>query len=168
MHKFTQNSDQTSNNFQVCQNRIAVITANDFLQAIIEVNPLLLTWKRGVRVRCLTIFSSVSECSSLSASRKLRIVGLVQMTILLKPLWKSVDGGIPLVPSKLVEEEIQGSPPNHCFTIHHLTPIIDPSSMIISCCLLSLTAAHLSNNIITIAVKEVIHISLSEFSPKWT
>ena len=29
-------------------------------------------------MRCLTIFSSVSECSSLSASRKLQMVGLVQ------------------------------------------------------------------------------------------
>ena len=37
-------------------------------------------------MRCLTIFSSVSECSSLSASRKLQIFGLAQVTILLKPL----------------------------------------------------------------------------------
>ena len=37
---------------------------------------------------------------------------------------------------------------NHCFTIHHLIPIIDPSSVIISCCLLSLTAARLTNYII--------------------
>ena len=39
-----------------------------------------------VRVRCFTIFSSVRECSSLSASIKFQIVGLVELTILLKPL----------------------------------------------------------------------------------
>ena len=75
-------------------------------------------------MRCFTIFSSVRECSSLSASMKFQIVGLVQLTILLKPLCrpsamarqvggsrKSADGGIPLVPSKLVEEGIRGRCP---------------------------------------------------------
>ena len=37
-------------------------------------------------MRSFTIFSSVRECSSLSASMKFQIVGLVQLTILLKPL----------------------------------------------------------------------------------
>ena len=36
-------------------------------------------------MRCFTIFSSVRECSSLSASMKFQIFGLVQLTILLKP-----------------------------------------------------------------------------------
>ena len=35
---------------------------------------------------CFAIFSSVRECSCLSASMKFQIVGLVQLTILLKPL----------------------------------------------------------------------------------
>ena len=80
---------------------------------------------------------------------------------------------------------------NLCFTIHHLIPIIDASSVIISCCLLSLTAARLTNYIvlscclfsftatdhtmhqcmpltsrITSGLEEVDHISLSAFSPK--
>ena len=62
--------------------------------------------------------SSVSECSSLSASRKLQIVGLVQVTIplileaVVPPfrqvggLRKSAYGGIPLVPSKLVPSQV--------------------------------------------------------------
>ena len=68
-------------------------------------------------MRCFTIFRSVRECPSLSASMKFQIVGLVQLTMLLKPLCpvggsrKSANGSIPLVPSKLVEEGIRGRCP---------------------------------------------------------
>ena len=54
IHKFTQNSDQTFDNFQIYQNRISVITANESLQAIIVVNPRLLSWRRGCPCEVLT------------------------------------------------------------------------------------------------------------------
>ena len=67
----------------LCQNRVTVIAANDSLKTIIH---FICRGGGGVRVRCFTICSSLRECSSLIASMKFKIVGLVQLTILLKPL----------------------------------------------------------------------------------